>query len=196
MPSTSTIGSAHSSARPTPRTPRRRRSPGTGAGVSSTSVATSGSTGSGTTRSGASSVTATTTTVMLSSPPALLAASTSCVAARVGIGLAPERGGDVVGLHHAGEPVGAEQDAIAGHELDRVHVDVDRRVDAERTRDDRSLRVHRGFLGGELALADELLDQAVVVGDLAELAVVQQVRARVADVTDEQGAAARERRPR
>ena len=40
---------------------------------------------------------------------------------------------------------------------------------------------------------DELLDQAVVVGDLAELAVVQEVRARIADVTDEQRAAGRER---
>ena len=40
--------------------------------------------------------------------------------------------------------------------------------------------------GGEPAVADHLLDEAVVVGDLAELAVAEEVRARVADVPDEQ----------
>ena len=52
----------------------------------------------------------------------------------------------------------------------------------------------RGLVGGELAVADELLDQAVVDGDLAELAVAQEVGARVADVADEEGAAGHERR--
>ena len=54
--------------------------------------------------------------------------------------------------------------------------------------------MHRGLVGGEPALADELLDQAVVDGELAELAVVQEVGARVADVTDQDGAAGHERR--
>ena len=88
--------------------------------------------------------------------------------------------------HHVGESVGAEQDAIAGHDFDGVHVDVDVRVDAERTRDDRPLRVRLGLFAREPALADELLDQAVVVGELAEVAVVHEVRTGVADVADEE----------
>ena len=43
---------------------------------------------------------------------------------------------------------------------------------------------------------DELLDEAVVVGDLPELAVVQEVGARVADVADEEGPAASPASPR
>ena len=95
-----------------------------------------------------------------------------------------------------GEAVGAEEDAVAGCDVDRVEVDVDVGVDAERAGDDRALRVRLGLLGGEPALADELLDEAVVVGDAAQLAVVQEVRARVADVADEQLAAAGDDRPR
>ena len=109
------------------------------------------------------------------------------------VGLASELGGDEVGLHHAGEAVGAEQQPVAGDELDGVHVDFDRLVDTERPGDDRPLRVHRGFVGGEPAVAHELFDEAVVGGDLAQLAVVQEVRPRVADVADEQGAPRGER---
>ena len=71
-----------------------------------------------------------------------------------------------------------------------VDVDVDLGVDAERARHDRALRVRFGLLGREPALAHELLDEAVVVGELRERAVVQEVRARVADVADEQAVAA------
>ena len=41
-----------------------------------------------------------------------------------------------------------------------------------------------GLLGRELAAADELGDQRVVLGQLLELAVADQVGARVADVAD------------
>ena len=87
---------------------------------------------------------------------------------------------------HGGEAVRAEEDAIAGLQLDRVHVDVDPGIDAERTRDDGSLGVDLGLLGGELAAADHLLHEAVVVGDLGELPVAGEVRARVAHVPDDQ----------
>ena len=44
--------------------------------------------------------------------------------------------------------------------------------------------MHLGLLGRELAAAHELGDERVVVGQLLELAVAQQVGARVADVAD------------
>src|SRR4029453_14559110 len=56
----------------------------------------------------------------------------------------------------------------------------------ERTRDDRTSGVHLGLLACELAAADHLLDQAVVVGDLRELTVTDEVRPRVADVPDDE----------
>ena len=51
-------------------------------------------------------------------------------------------------------------------------ISVDRHpvVDAEDTGDDVALRVHRRFLGRQGALADEVGDQAVVVGELVEVA--------------------------
>ena len=112
------------------------------------------------------------------------------------IGLAARDALDVALAHHRGEPVGAEHDAVAGRDVERVEVDVDVGVDAERARDDRALRMRLGLLGREPALADELLDEAVVVGDPAQRAVVQQVRARVADVTDRAAGGRRRRRPR
>src|SRR5436305_6712868 len=50
-----------------------------------------------------------------------------------------------------------------------------------RSRDDRALRMDLGFRGRELALAHELLDQAVVLGELLELALLEQVGAGVAE---------------
>ena len=96
-------------------------------------------------------------------------------------------------VHHVGEAVGAEQQAVAGVSSTGYTSTSTVGVDAERARDDRTLRVHGGLVRGEPAVAHELLDEAVVVGQLAQLAVAQQVRARVADVADEHRAAAHER---
>ena len=87
--------------------------------------------------SASTSSTSTTTTLVLSSPPARFAASTSSSAARCGSGSLRSESLDVAFAHHGGEPVGAEQDAVAGRDLDRVEVDLDLGVDAERARDDR-----------------------------------------------------------
>ena len=46
-----------------------------------------------------------------------------------------------------------------------------------------------GLFCGQAPFTDELADEAVVVGELTQRAVVQEVRARVADVADEQAAA-------
>ena len=52
----------------------------------------------------------------------------------------------------------------------------------ERARDDRSLRVLLRLLLGQAALAQQLLDERVVLGHALEPAVAQQVGAAVADV--------------
>ena len=54
----------------------------------------------------------------------------------------------------------------------------------ERAGDDRALRVLLGLLLGEPALAAELLDQRVVLGQPLELAVAEEVGAAVADVAE------------
>ena len=75
---------------------------------------------------------------------------------------------------------------VAGDDLEGVHVHFDVFVDAERARHDRALRMRHGLFGREPAFAHQLADEAVVVGELPERAVVQEVRARVADVADEE----------
>ena len=77
--------------------------------------------------------------------------------------------------------------------LDGERVDVDVGIGAERARDHRALRVVLGLLGGELAAAHELRDERVVVRQLLELAVAQDVRARVADVAERHAAVLDER---
>ena len=85
-------------------------------------------------------------------------------------------------VDHRGEAVRAEQEQVAGLRLDGERVDVDVGVGAERTRDHRALGVGLGLLGRELAAADELGDQRVVLGQLLELAVADQVGAAVPHV--------------
>src|SRR5207248_8331110 len=87
-------------------------------------------------------------------------------------------------LDHRGEPVRAEHEQVAGPAGDREGVGVDVRVGAERAGDHRALGMGLGVLGGELAAADELGDERVVLGHLLELAVANQVGPRVADVAE------------
>ena len=134
------------------------------------------------------------TTVMLSSPPPLFAARTSAFAAAgrsaaVALDLAQDR----LVVDHRGEAVRAEQEEVAGLGLDRERVDVDVGVGAERARDHGPLRVPLRLLGRELAAADELGDQRVVLGQLLELPFADQVGARVADVADRDAAVLDER---
>ena len=63
--------------------------------------------------------------VMLSSPPASFAAATSASAGALRVGFAAGEALDVAVAHHRGEPVGAEQNAVAGLDVERVQVDVD-----------------------------------------------------------------------
>ena len=92
----------------------------------------------------------------------------------------------VVVAHHGGQTVGADQQAVTRPRVDRVEIDVDVGVDPERSGDDRASRVYLGFCGREPAFTHELLDQAVVFGELLEHAVADAVRPRVADVADQE----------
>ena len=122
--------------------------------------------------------------VMLSRPPARFASSTSArTAASIEVAPASSRG-DLLLADHRRQPVGAEQEDVAGLGGDGLHVDLDLRLGAERAGDDRALRMVLGLLVGELALAPHLLDQRVVAGQPLELAAAQAVGAAVADVAD------------
>ena len=124
------------------------------------------------------------TTVMLSRPPRSLAARIRRRAAVCRSSVAGEDRGDVLVVEHRRQPVGAEQEDVAGAGAEGHRVDVDLRLGPERAGDHRPLRVLGGLVAGQLALAPQLLDQRVVVGDLLELALAEDVGAAVADVAE------------
>ena len=83
----------------------------------------------------------------------------------------------------ARQSVGAQQPAVAGDGLSDGFVELDLAVGvAQDPQQHRALRVLTGLLAGEAAGLDEVLHEGVVGGDLGELAVAQEVGARVADV--------------
>jgi hypothetical protein len=90
--------------------------------------------------------------------------------------------GDPALLDHRGEPVGAQQIDIPGPGAVGHRVDLDHFLGPERAGDDRALRVILCLLVGEPALAAKLLDQRVVRGQQAQLAVAVEIGAAVADV--------------
>ena len=106
---------------------------------------------------------------MLSRPPAALAASMS---ARPGVRQRRARSRAARRPARSGiidvRPSLQMQVDVAVARRPRVRVGLDRRLGAERARDDRALRVVVGLLRRELALADELLDERVVVGQALE----------------------------
>ncbi len=102
------------------------------------------------------------------------------VAGRVRVG---EHRADPLLRHVAGEAVGAEHPPVAGDRAEDPGVDLGRLVDvAEHPHQHAAPRMHGGLLDADAAGLDEPLHEGVVVRDLAELAVAEQVDARVADV--------------
>src|SRR5919201_6730012 len=69
---------------------------------------------------------------------------------------------DLVLAEHAGEPVSAEQNAVALPHLDIGLVDPHVSFDAERTREDASVRVILGLGLGDLPLYDHPMDERVI----------------------------------
>ena len=88
---------------------------------------------------------------------------------------------DGLGADHAGEPVAADQVAVAAEHLAHRVLGVDVAA-VERPGEQRPLRVAARLLGADPTLVDQHLDVGVVLGDLRELAVAQHVGPRVADV--------------
>ena len=89
-----------------------------------------------------------------------------------------------VGVH----AVGAHQEAVAGQDVEVERVDLDRAVDADGARDRvLVLLVRRALdlLAVELAAADQLVHQRVVLGEHVALVLAREVDAAVADVRDE-----------
>ena len=97
------------------------------------------------------------------------------------------------------QAVRAEQELVAGQDLEVDRVALDGLVDADRARDRVLVRLVRGGLEallGERAAPDQLVDQRVVLGELDHLAGAQHVDAAVADVGDEAAVAGDEQRRR
>ena len=92
------------------------------------------------------------------------------------------------------QAVRAEQELVAGQDLEVERVDLDGLVDADRARDRVLVGLVRRGLEVSLrdaAAADQLVDQRVVLGELDDLAGAQHVDAAVADVGDEAAVARR-----
>ena len=89
-------------------------------------------------------------------------------------------------VDHRGQPVAAQQHDVAGPHRIGPRVDLDVELDAERAGDDRALRVLGGLLLGQLALAHQLLDERVILGQAGQRPVAEDVGAAVADVRHRQ----------
>ena len=110
-------------------------------------------------------------------------------------GFAHELAGDAAGVvdrrqdgGHSGlrdhriEPVAAQQNRVAGPQLELAGVDLDGGFGAQGAAQDAALRVVLGGLAREVTLAQHLADQRVIVGHLHEGLVAPQIQAAVADV--------------
>ncbi len=82
----------------------------------------------------------------------------------------------------AAQAVAADEVAVAGSRLAHRHVGLGGVHAVDRAHEQVAARVGGGLLRGDAAGVDEGLHVGVVAGDLGELAVAQQVGARVADV--------------
>jgi hypothetical protein len=100
----------------------------------------------------------------------------------------------VAAAHRPGQAVGAQQVAVAAARLAHRQVELDAAAAVQRAGDQRPLRVAARLVLADPPLLDQLGDQRVVGGDLAELAVAQQVAARVADVDQPQPLAGEQHR--
>jgi hypothetical protein len=114
--------------------------------------------------------------------PALVGEAHELVGRLVGLAQPAQHRLDLAVVDLVDQPVAAEEEAVALVGVDRLDVDLDVGLDAEHAGHDVALRVDPGLVLGHAALADHVLDEAVVLAELDQLAVAQQVHARVADV--------------
>ncbi len=83
---------------------------------------------------------------------------------------------------HAGQAVGAHDDAVAAIDVQREVIGVHVWVGAQGARDDRARGVDAGLVCRDLARVHKLLDVGVVVRHAHQRAMTQQVDARIAHV--------------
>ena len=89
---------------------------------------------------------------------------------------------DLVVVDFTEESIAAEDVAVTHDRNQLPGVDQDLVVDAERSRHDVALRVHRRFGSGEATITDERFDQAVILGVLMQAGVGQPIEPAVADI--------------
>ena len=125
-------------------------------------------------------------TVRLSSPPCSLASRASWAQASwAGAGL--EDGRDAIVGEHARQPVGAEEQHVAGLEVRPVHLDLEPGGGAADDVGDDVAELVLARLGRrDEAALDHLLHQGVVARELEERAAAEQVAAAVAHVGHEE----------
>ncbi len=121
----------------------------------------------------------TTTAETLSLPPAASAASIKPVHRHLRIGFR-QQGCDRAVLDHAGEPVAAQQELIAGLEPAVDDVELKVRIGTDRPRDAIGERMIARLLRCQLAMLDQLLDVGMIAGELLQLAVPQPIDPAVA----------------
>ena len=127
------------------------------------------------------STTSATITVMLSMPPSARASDTSFSTAASRSGSRSAASICVV-VDQAAHAVAAEHQPVAGHHRHHGQVGVVRRLAVEHLQQQRPVRVDRGVGLADLAVVDQGLNPAVVVGEPLQLALAQPVGAAVADV--------------
>ncbi len=128
-------------------------------------------------------------TVMLSGPPPRRRELDQLLDGLLGALVAGEGVLDRLVGDDPGEPVGADQVAVAGPDLADGEVGLDVVAAAQRAHQQERCGWVVRLLLGDAALVDQALHPGVVLGDLGEDAVAQQVGAGVADVDQAQALA-------
>ena len=100
---------------------------------------------------------------------------------------------DLLVGHHPAQPVGAEEQSLAGRQPLLEQVGLHPGLIADDAVDDVFLRVVRCLLRRDLACGDETLDQRVVGGDLHDTVLFEQIGATVTGVGDGRPVADEER---
>ena len=99
-----------------------------------------------------------------------------------GVRKTPQNRGHLVLGYLVEQPVAAEQEAVPGEGQHRCAVDRNVEIYSEGPGQDISLGMNGSFVGGELAISNQVLHQAVVVAELHETVIAEEVHPRIADV--------------
>jgi hypothetical protein len=94
---------------------------------------------------------------------------------------------------YAARTVAAQQQAIAGDEVEIEEIGLNLVDAVEGLKDQIAVRVGAGLVGGDPPLVDQRLDQGVVAGELTEFAPAEQIGPAVPDVADPDPVAVEER---